>query len=145
MKIESLFSLRNRFFFDTKSIFSFESSKISNAFVVEFKLKILFVGIEVGIPDDSKYFEFELFMLGSPMDLPNMSIDQWINGSKSRGVKECLLAFVSKALFIYAKYLSIVEGALYAWKEPPWWKIHRWKVLGPSWVPNSSFRSEFDL
>ena len=75
-------------------------------------------------------------MLGSPMDLPNISMDQWINGSKSRGVKECLLAFVSKALFIYAKYLSIVEGALYAWKEPPWRKIHRWKVLGPLWVPN---------
>ena len=53
------------------------------------------------------------YLLGSPMDLPNMSMDQWINGSKSRGVKECLLAFVLKALFIYTKYLSIVEGALY--------------------------------
>ena len=52
-------------FFDTNSIFSIEASKFSNAFnvlFVEFKLKILFVGVEVVVPDDPKYFELGSFI-----------------------------------------------------------------------------------
>ena len=58
MRIESIF-------FDTKSIFSIESSKFSNAFnvaFVEFKLKILLAYVEVIVFDNSKYFEFQSFI-----------------------------------------------------------------------------------
>ena len=52
-------------FFDTKSIFSIESSNVSNAFNVAFaelQLKILFVDVEVIVSDDSKYFELKSFI-----------------------------------------------------------------------------------
>ena len=58
MKIESIF-------FGTKSIFSIDSSKSSNPFnvaFIEFKLKILFVGVEMIVSNDSKYFELESFI-----------------------------------------------------------------------------------
>ena len=52
-------------FSPAKSIFSIEWSKFSNAFnvsFVEFKLKNVFVGVEVVVPGDSKYFELESFI-----------------------------------------------------------------------------------
>ena len=63
-KLSCFFVSAKSIFFDTKSIFSIESSKISNAFVafVEFKLKIRFVDVEMSVLDDSKYFDFNSFI-----------------------------------------------------------------------------------
>ena len=59
------FSSAKSIFFGTKSIFSIKSSKFFNAFnvaFVEFKLKILFVSVEIIVSDDSKNFKFESFI-----------------------------------------------------------------------------------